>query len=286
MNDSPTRPSLGSASRCWPFGDRAPRVLGELRAAPVLRRLPRRRPDLGRGRRPVQRAPRARRRRAQPRAPRRRDVRVRDALGAARAGHRRRVPRRTACSTWGTTCGISTSTTPPTRSRASAVCSWCPVVAAGAARRDNAGISHPLFTFEHIRVDGPHGPLLTDVDGGVPTRGVTVVVGPSGAGKSTLLRLCNRLEVPTTGRVRFRGDDVAGLDPLHLRRRVGMVFQRPTPFAGTVRDNLRRRRARARRRRPRPTRSSGRSSTRASSTVRRTSSRAARPSASASPARS
>jgi putative ABC transport system ATP-binding protein len=67
---------------------------------------------------------------------------------------------------------------------------------------------------------------------------VTVVAGPSGAGKSTLLRLCNRLEVPTTGCVRFRGDDVATLDPLRLRRRVGMVFQRPTPFAGTVRDNL------------------------------------------------
>ncbi len=67
---------------------------------------------------------------------------------------------------------------------------------------------------------------------------MTVVAGPSGAGKSTLLRLCNRLEVPTSGRICFRGDDVAGLDPRHLRRRVGMVFQRPTPFAGTVRDNL------------------------------------------------
>jgi putative ABC transport system ATP-binding protein len=39
--------------------------------------------------------------------------------------------------------------------------------------------------------------------------------------------------------VRYRGDDVAGLDPLELRRRVGMVFQRPTPFPGTVLDNLR-----------------------------------------------
>jgi putative ABC transport system ATP-binding protein len=38
--------------------------------------------------------------------------------------------------------------------------------------------------------------------------------------------------------VRFRGADVTTLDPLALRRRVGMVFQRPTPFAGTVRDNL------------------------------------------------
>ncbi|MGZ8765532.1 MAG: ABC transporter ATP-binding protein [Acidimicrobiia bacterium] len=99
-------------------------------------------------------------------------------------------------------------------------------------------MSDPLFTFEHIRVDGPHGALLTDVDGCVPDGGVTVVAGPSGAGKSTLLRLCNRLEIPTAGRVSFRGDDVATLDPLRLRRRVGMVFQRPTPFAGTVRDNL------------------------------------------------
>lgn len=54
-----------------------------------------------------------------------------------------------------------------------------------------------------------------------------------------MLRCCNRLEVPTGGKVLFRGDDVAGLDPLLLRRRVGMVFQRPTPFPSTVRDNFR-----------------------------------------------
>lgn len=67
---------------------------------------------------------------------------------------------------------------------------------------------------------------------------MTVIVGPSGAGKSTLLRTCNRLEVPTSGRVLFQSVDVASLDPLSLRRRVGMVFQDPTPFGGTVRDNL------------------------------------------------
>ena len=65
------------------------------------------------------------------------------------------------------------------------------------------------------------------------------MVGPSGSGKSTLLRLCNRLDVPDVGWVRYHGDDVATLDPLSLRRRVGMVFQRPTPFPGTVLDNLR-----------------------------------------------
>jgi putative ABC transport system ATP-binding protein len=68
---------------------------------------------------------------------------------------------------------------------------------------------------------------------------VTAIIGPSGSGKSTLLRLCNRLECPSEGTVRFRSDDLAGIDPRRLRRRVGMVFQEPTPFPGTVRDNLR-----------------------------------------------
>ena len=79
---------------------------------------------------------------------------------------------------------------------------------------------------------------LDDACGFVPRDGVTVLVGPSGSGKSTLLRCCNRLEVPTTGRVLYCGEDIATLDPLGLRRRVGMVFQRPTPFPGTVRENL------------------------------------------------
>jgi putative ABC transport system ATP-binding protein len=64
------------------------------------------------------------------------------------------------------------------------------------------------------------------------------VSGPSGAGKTTLLRLCNRLEVPDTGVVCYRGQPLEELDPLVLRRQVGMVFQRPTPFPGTVADNL------------------------------------------------
>lgn len=72
----------------------------------------------------------------------------------------------------------------------------------------------------------------------MPAQGITVLLGPSGAGKSMILRLLNRLEVPTAGEVRFRGEPVASLDPRLLRRRVGMVFQRPAPFPGTVRDNL------------------------------------------------
>ncbi len=97
----------------------------------------------------------------------------------------------------------------------------------------------PLFAFEEVEVAAPHGLVLRGVDLEVPDHGVTVVLGPSGSGKSTLLRLCNRLEAPSAGTVRFRGADLADIDPLAHRRRVGMVFQQPIPFGGTVRDNLR-----------------------------------------------
>ncbi|HEU5470809.1 MAG TPA: phosphate ABC transporter ATP-binding protein [Actinophytocola sp.] len=94
------------------------------------------------------------------------------------------------------------------------------------------------FTFDRVVVDRGGVRALDGFSGEVPGIGVTVLFGPSGSGKTTLLRLCNRLEIPTSGRVLFRGHDVAGLDPLRLRRTVGMVFQRPTPFPGTVRENL------------------------------------------------
>ncbi len=96
-----------------------------------------------------------------------------------------------------------------------------------------------LFVFDQVIVADGERRRLDHACGAVPARGVTAVVGPSGSGKSTLLRCCNRLDVPSAGRVLFRGEDLAGLDPLRLRRRVGMVFQRPTPFPGTVRENLR-----------------------------------------------
>jgi putative ABC transport system ATP-binding protein len=96
-----------------------------------------------------------------------------------------------------------------------------------------------LFSFENVVVERDGVRALDGFSASVPDGGVTAVFGPSGSGKSTMLRLCNRLEVPTSGRVLFRDADTAALDPLRLRRRVGMCFQRPTPFPGTVADNLR-----------------------------------------------
>lgn len=104
---------------------------------------------------------------------------------------------------------------------------------------DAAAVAVPLFAFEGVGLERDGTRVLDDVTVAVPAEGVTVFVGPSGAGKSTLLRCCNRLEAPTSGTVRFRGDDLATLDPLAHRRCVAMVFQAPARFPGTVADNLR-----------------------------------------------
>ncbi len=85
---------------------------------------------------------------------------------------------------------------------------------------------------------------VDDVTLAFPDRQVTAVIGPSGCGKSTLLRCLNRLHetVPGAragGRVTLDGEDARAADPALLRRRVGMVFQRPTPFpARSVRENV------------------------------------------------
>jgi putative ABC transport system ATP-binding protein len=87
-------------------------------------------------------------------------------------------------------------------------------------------------------VAGPSDAPILRITVDIPCEGITAVVGPSGAGKSTLLRLLDRLDDPTSGTVRFRGRDLADWSPTELRRTVGMVFQRPPLFAGTVHDNL------------------------------------------------
>ena len=87
---------------------------------------------------------------------------------------------------------------------------------------------------------------VRDASLGVPSNEVTAIIGPSGCGKSTLLRTLNRMHetVPTartTGQVLFHGQDIyaEGVNPITLRRHVGMVFQRPTPFPTmSIRDNV------------------------------------------------
>ncbi len=78
---------------------------------------------------------------------------------------------------------------------------------------------------------------LHDIDLVLPERAVTAIIGPSGCGKSTFIRCLNRMHetIPGTrveGRVLLDGEDIyaAGVDPVQIRGKVGMVFQRPNPF--------------------------------------------------------
>lgn len=96
-----------------------------------------------------------------------------------------------------------------------------------------------LFAFDGVTVERAGRTVLALGSEVIPHVGSTAIVGPSGSGKSTLLRLCNRLEAPTSGTVRFFGEDLAGMDPTALRRRIAMVFQQPVALDGTVADNLR-----------------------------------------------
>jgi UDP-glucose/iron transport system ATP-binding protein len=95
-----------------------------------------------------------------------------------------------------------------------------------------------LFAFDDVRVTIDGSTVLDGITVRLPSNRLTVVAGASGSGKTSLLRLCNRLDVPTGGGIRFHGDDLLVMDPLRLRKKVGMVFQRPALFGGTVRDNL------------------------------------------------
>jgi len=86
---------------------------------------------------------------------------------------------------------------------------------------------------------------LKRVSIGIKPKSITAIIGPSGCGKSTLLRCFNRMNelikgVHIEGRILLDGTDIHGLalDLTHLRRRVGMVFQRPNPFPLSVFDNV------------------------------------------------
>ncbi len=86
---------------------------------------------------------------------------------------------------------------------------------------------------------------LFDVSLAIEPRAVTAIIGPSGCGKSTFLRSINRMQdlIPDTrhtGEIFFDGAPVyeGGLDRVELRRRIGMVFQRPNPFPKSVFDNV------------------------------------------------
>jgi phosphate transport system ATP-binding protein len=84
-----------------------------------------------------------------------------------------------------------------------------------------------------------------NVNFNVPTNRITALIGPSGCGKSTVLRCINRMNdlVPTArieGSIEYHDVDINGpaVDPVEVRRHIGMVFQKPNPFPKSIRENI------------------------------------------------
>jgi phosphate transport system ATP-binding protein len=87
--------------------------------------------------------------------------------------------------------------------------------------------------------------VLKDVSADILEKNVTALIGPSGCGKSTFLRCINRMNdfIPSArfeGEIRIDGTDIydRGTDVIALRRKVGMVFQKPNPFPMSIYDNV------------------------------------------------
>ena len=115
------------------------------------------------------------------------------------------------------------------------------VATRGAAWSDGAvtAADDERFRLDGVEVVRNGRRVLGPVTLSIAARGPVVMAGPSGAGKSSLLRLLNRLDAPSTGSVRYRGEDLSHTDPVAHRRRVAMVFQHPVVLPGTIADNLR-----------------------------------------------
>lgn len=114
------------------------------------------------------------------------------------------------------------------------------------ARPSFTSAPRPAFRIDDLRVRYGAAVVLRGVTAELPERAVTAVLGPSGCGKSTLLRVLNRtLDLVPGARIEgghatFRGDPIhpAAGDPRALRKRVGLIPQRPTPFPMSIAENV------------------------------------------------
>ena len=103
--------------------------------------------------------------------------------------------------------------------------------------------TEPILQVEGVSIAYNDRPALIHVSLDIPPRQLTTFIGPSGCGKSSLLNCFNRINdlVPNaqvTGRITFRGQPLHQIPDVVLRRRVGMVFQRPNPFSKSIYENI------------------------------------------------
>jgi putative ABC transport system ATP-binding protein len=94
------------------------------------------------------------------------------------------------------------------------------------------------FELKNVSKSKNGNPILKNVNLKFLSANKYILLGPSGAGKTTLLRLLNRMDDPTAGDIFIDEQNILDIPVIELRKIVGMVFQIPVTFAGTVRDNL------------------------------------------------
>ncbi len=102
-----------------------------------------------------------------------------------------------------------------------------------------------VFELSNVTVSYDGIPAVADVSLDVYRNHITALIGPSGCGKSTLIRCLNRMNdlIPAAsvdGKVLYHGQDLYGsqVDPVEVRKRIGMVFQKPNPFPKSIFDNI------------------------------------------------
>jgi len=108
-----------------------------------------------------------------------------------------------------------------------------------------ASLGEPVFRLRGVGVAYGGTPAVRDIDLDVRANEITALIGPSGCGKSTVLRCLNRmndlvLDARVGGQVLYHGQDIyaSHVDPVEVRKLVGMVFQKPNPFPKSIFDNI------------------------------------------------
>jgi phosphate transport system ATP-binding protein len=103
----------------------------------------------------------------------------------------------------------------------------------------------PIFQLESVKVTYADKAAVRDVTFDIARNEITALIGPSGCGKSTLIRCLNRMNdlIPSAsveGKVLYHGQDLYGpeVDAVEVRKRIGMVFQKPNPFPKSIFDNI------------------------------------------------
>jgi phosphate transport system ATP-binding protein len=108
---------------------------------------------------------------------------------------------------------------------------------------EEKGKVEKIIEIEGLRVETKNKVILDGVDLNIFKNSVNTIVGPSGSGKSTLLKSLNRLldleqSMHVSGDVLFEKRNIRDIDPVELRREIGLVFQKPNPFPMSVYDNV------------------------------------------------